>query len=273
MNKKTTTTAPTVNLTEIRSEMRTIIRTIDDYQGLRIATGNRLKRKADGTDQKDAATNQPNVTVESILDSVDLFDDTKAIEDKLTKQLEKLVTPTKEWKLYFKDVKGIGPKLAGIIISEIDPYKAATVSKIWQYAGMNPGEVFGKKKDKDGNIITTTERVRGDRKTAGFLCPYNSYLKMACCGKIATQLIMCKNEKYYGIYENAKNFYNTNPAWKDKNGKHKDMAARRKMMKVFLQDYYAFVRPLYGLEARPPYAEEKMGIKHHYYNKEGEAAN
>lgn len=248
-----------------KAEIRTILRTIDDYQNMRIRTANRLKKRADGSDQKDAETNAPDVTDGSILDSVDLFDSTKAIEDKLTKQLEAVVKQTPEWKQYFKDIKGIGPKMAAILIAEIDPYKAETVSKIWQYAGMNSAMVFGKKKDKDGNITVTTDLVKGDKPTAGYVLPYNKYLKMAVGGKIATQLMMANNPKYKAIYEGAKHFYETNPKWKDESKLHIHRAATRKMMKQFLADYYAFVRPLYGLETRVPYAEEKMGIVHHFY--------
>lgn len=264
---KKTIEAPTMNiLAKNRSEVRTILRTIDDVQAMRIRTGNRLKKKADGTDQKDAEERMPDITNSSILENVDLLDGFKTQEDSLTKILENAVKQTPEWKGYFKDIKGIGPKMAAIIISEIDPVKGATVSKMWQYAGLNPGMVRGKKKNASGEVILTDEMIRGDRKTKGFLCPYNSYLKTGLCGKIVTQLMMAKNPRYYGIYLNARNFYETNPEWKSESKSHADMAAKRKVAKMFLQDYYAFVRPLYGLETRVPYAEEKMGIVHHNYS-------
>ena len=254
------------NLGQHKSEIRTILRTIDDFQNTRIRTANRLKVRADGTKQADAKENAPDVTEDSIIDSKALFLASQTIEKDLTKQLEKVVKETPEWKLYFKDIKGIGPKMAAILIAEIDPYKAETVSKIWQYAGMNSANVFGKKRDKDGNVTVTTDLVKGDRPTAGYVLPYNKYLKMAVAGKIATQLMMAGNQKYMAIYEGAKNFYSTNPKWKDESKLHIHRASVRKMMKQFLADYYAFLRPLYGLEARVPYAEEKMGIVHHFAN-------
>lgn len=263
-NVCTSTEEAKTNLNEYKSEIRTILKTIDDFQGARIRLDNRLKRKADGTSQKDAKTNAPNVTEDSILDSKALSASAQTIEKDLTKQLEKVVKQTPEWKYYFKDIKGIGPKMASIIISEIDPVKATTVSKMWQYAGLNSAMVFGKKKDKDGNIITTTTLVKGDKATAGFILPYNSYLKTGVVGKIASQLMLAKNQKYMAVYEGAKNYYNTNPKWKDATKGHINRASIRKMMKQFLADYYAFVRPYYGLETRVPYAEEKMGIKHHF---------
>ena len=254
----------TTSLGNYKNEIRTILRTIDDFQNVRIRADNRLKKKADGTNQKDAKTNAPDVTADSILDSVDISTSTREIENNLTKRIEAAVKKTPEWKLYFKNIKGIGPKLAAILIAEIDPYKAETVSKIWQYAGLNSANVFGKKKDKDGNVTVTTDLVRGDKPTAGYVLPYNKYLKMCVMGKIATQLIMNGNKEYTAIYEGAKNFYMTNPKWEGESKLHCHRAALRKMMKQFLADYYAFVRPLYGLETRVPYAEEKMGIVHHF---------
>lgn len=255
-----------MQLNQYKSEIRTIIRTIDDFEKSRVRVGNRLKKKKDGTLQKDAYTNAPDVTAESIFDSVDLYHSAKDIEDRLTKQLADVVKQTDEWKLYFKHICGIGPKLAGILIAEIDPYKAETVSKIWQYAGLNPSMVFGKKKDKEGNIIQTTDLIRGDKATSGYLLPYNGYLRMCVIGKIAPCLIKATNQvKYKEIYYGAKNYYSTNPKWQGESKGHIDNASKRKMMKQFLADYYAFVRPLYGLEARKPYAEEKMGIVHHNY--------
>lgn len=254
-----------INLNEHKSEVRTILRTIDDFQATRVRTGNRLKKRKDGTNQKDAMENAPDVTEDSIIDNKALLASAQTIEDELTKRLESVVKQAPEWKLYFKDIKGIGPKLAGILIAEIDPYKAETVSKIWQYAGLNSAMVFGKKKDKKGNITVTTDLVRGDKPTAGYVLPYNKYLKMCVLGKIGSQLLMNNNEHYRKIYEGAKNYYSTRPDWKDESDMHIHRASVRKMMKQFLADYYAFVRPLYGLEARVPYAEEKMGIVHHNY--------
>jgi len=48
-----------------------------------------------------------------------------------------------EWLL---DVKGVGTISAAHIIGEIDIYKAKTVSKIWQYCGLNPSKIRGKKR-------------------------------------------------------------------------------------------------------------------------------
>ncbi len=242
-----------------REQIRSLLKSIEDLQNLRIRLDNRLKKKADGyTDQKTGT--ETNITEDAMMTNIDLRDDVRETEDKYTKELEALVKSTPEWKLFLKDVKGVGPKVAAVLISEIDPYKAETVSKIWQYAGLNAGMVLGKTRDG-----VTGDMIRGDKPTAGYLLPYNKFLKSFLLGVLGDSFIKCKNPKYSKIYYDSKNYYSTRPDWKGQSNNHIHRASIRKMIKIFLQDYYVFIRTNYGLEVRAPYDEEKMGVKHHYY--------
>lgn len=242
-----------------RDQIRALLKSIEGLQNLRIRLDNRLKKKADGfTDQ--AVVNDTNITEDAMMTNIDLRDDIRETEDKYTRQLEALVKTTDEWKLFLKDIKGVGPKVAAVLISEIDPYKAETVSKIWQYAGLNAGMVLGKTKDG-----VTGDMIRGDKPTAGYLLPYNKFLKSFLLGVLGEAFLRGKNPKYTKIYYDSKNYYSTRPDWKGQSNKHIHRASIRKMIKIFLQDYYVFIRGLYGLEVRVPYSEEKMGIKHHLY--------
>ena len=51
-------------------------------------------------------------------------------------------------------------------------------------------------------------------------------------------------------------------AWKDVSKGHRDMAAKRYMIKMFLKDLYAVWRGLEGLDVREPYQEQYLGHKH-----------
>lgn len=60
-----------------------------------------------------------------------------------------------EW---LQDIAGIGPALAGVIISEIDIHKATYPSSLWKYAGLDVTDVY---LDADGNryhsdLVSTT---------------------------------------------------------------------------------------------------------------------
>jgi hypothetical protein len=102
------------------------------------------------------------------------------------------------------------------IIAEIDIHRATTVSKIWQYSGLNPSQVRGLKqvattkpksyKPKEGEvvrrgddfvIVRTNTLVKGDRKTEGFVAPYNSRLRMVLCGRLADSFI--KKQNHYAL--------------------------------------------------------------------------
>lgn len=85
---------------------------------------------------------------------------------------------------WLKDVKGVGPMMAGGLITRIDdPARFATVSKLWAYAVGKPGE----------------RRRRGGRTS------YNPRLKTHCW-KIATQLLKARG-RYADLYYQFKDVY------------------------------------------------------------------
>ena len=111
------------------------------------------------------------------------------------------------WKHFLKDVKGIGPLMAGVIVSEYDIYEASTVSKMWQFTGLNPGMVRGRKlADGEGDkkvIIKADEMVRGDKLTPGFLAPFNKWLRTKMCGVLGASFLKASSP-YAEIYYNEK---------------------------------------------------------------------
>lgn len=46
------------------------------------------------------------------------------------------------WDAFLDDVKGVGPAMAGVLISELDPYKAPYPSSFWSYAGLDVVHVW-----------------------------------------------------------------------------------------------------------------------------------
>ena len=156
--------------------------------------------------------------------------------------------------------------MSAVLISYIDIEKATNASKIVQYAGLNSGMVFGKKKGADGEIIVTTDLVRGDRPTKGYILPYNKKFKTKLLGVLADCFIKCNSQYkvYYDNYKtrlsNSEAFVNgTERKWKEESKAHIDRASRRYMIKMFLQDLYGVWRSLEGLEVREPYQKEYLG--------------
>ena len=249
---------------EKKSVIRTLVRTMYDFQGQRIQMANRLKKKADGSDQKNAE--EIDLEDDSIPVIIDVWNDTQESEKKLAKAIQQELKDVPVYENFLKHVKGCGPLMSAVIISEIDIHKATTVSKIWQFAGLNPGMVYGNKSkgsklDGTFEIVKTQDMVRGDRRTPGFLSPFNGWLRTKLVGVLASSFIKC-GSPYRKFYDDYKSRLENEEGWKDESKGHRSNAAKRYMIKMFIRDLYVAWRTLEGLEVRAPYQEEYLGKKH-----------
>lgn len=256
-----------------RTELRALVRTMYDYQDMRIRTAGRLRLKADDTPQ-DETNMQPAEKSESnygVVESVKL--DTQSIEGRLKKEIEKEVKAQPIWDAFFDGVKGCGPLMAAVCLSEFDIEKATTVSKMWQFAGLNPGMVRGKKrkelKNGEFEIYATDEMVRGDRRTPGYVAPYNAWLRTKLVGVLADCMVKAQSSyalDYYYPYkarlEQEETTVVNGKPWKDESKGHRNNAAKRYMIKMFLRDLYVAWRTIEGLPVRQPYQEEYLGHTH-----------
>jgi hypothetical protein len=279
MKKKTNTIVTPINHKSVAAAIRILVRAREDFQAQRKRMDNRIGRKADGTEQEITDRQFRPEDLASFVEIAEAAkEQEKAIEKKLLHALRK-VPIYNEW---LKSVKGVGTIAAAQIVANIDIEKATTVSKIWQYCGLNPGMVRGKrrKERKDGGfgVITTETLIRGDRMTAGFVSPFNKQLRTSLCGVLADGFIKAQAPyamEYYYPYkarlEQSESKVSeirkagAKPeeiAWKDAKKAHRDRAAKRYMIKMFLRDLYQTWRALEGLEVRPPYQEQYLGHKH-----------
>jgi hypothetical protein len=281
--KKTTTKKAKPTLAKPTAQdvlaVRLLVRAREDFQSQRKRMDNRMGRKADGEEQNIAERTIMPADAELFVGISDAArDQEKDIEKKLKQVLKRFPIYT-EWLL---GVKGVGTIAAAQIIGNIDIHKATTVSKIWQYCGLNPSMVAGKKRveNSDGtfNLVPTGQMIRGDKLTAGHVAPFNKNMRTALCGVLADGFIKAQApyamEHYYPYKERLANSDNMTTeirtagakpvelAWKDAKPGHRDRAAKRKMIKMFLMDLYVAWRTLEGLEVRAPYQEQYLGHKH-----------
>jgi hypothetical protein len=280
-----------------RKELRAMVRTMYDYQDMRIRTAGRLRLNADDfpvdeTNMDDAEINEKDYET---LEYVKLS--TSKIEKKLAKEIQNILKTEAIYKDFFVNVRGCGPLMSAACLSEFDIHKADTVSKLWQFAGLNSGLVRGKKiikitKDTDMSqtikayenkkgeqcgIILTDEMIRGDKLTSGFVAPFNQWLRTKLIGVLAGGMIKAQNgdngrnyaiDFYYPYKnrleqeENKVLHLGKMTAWKDTTKGHRDSAAKRYMIKMFLKDLYVAWRTIEGLPVRPSYQEEYLGHKH-----------
>lgn len=266
-----------------RAAIRMLTRAREDFQSMRKRMDNRIGRKADGESQDSERLTERAFSPEDAMMFVEISDAANMQESAIEKKMLAMLRKMPVYHSFLKTCKGVGTIAAGHICGAFDIYKAETVSKMWQYSGMNPGMVVGKKRveNKDGtfSMIETTEMIRGDKLTAGFVSPFNKQLRTALCGVMADGFIKSQNEYcmkfYYPMKQRLEHSENTvleiskagaKPKaimWKDAKPAHRHRAAIRYMVKMFIADLYAAWRPLHGLNVREPYNVEYLGNRRH----------
>jgi hypothetical protein len=266
--------------------LRMYIRAREDFQSMRKRMDNRLSRKADGTSQK--IQDERSFSLEDLKNFDELAKQARIQEKVVEKMLRKHLKHFPVYKEFLKDVKGVGEIAAGWILGEFDIEIATTVvrgKKRVSKSKYKPsmGEIIAKIPDSDKNneivdyIILTTEMIKGDRPTEGFILPYNKKLRATLLGILADGFIKAKSPyalNYYYPYkerlENEQSIVNTHgrtrkdagKSWKDVSKGHRDRAAKRYMIKMFLKDVYVAWRTIENLPVRPSYAEEYLGKAH-----------
>lgn len=179
------------------------------------------------------------------------------------------------WTEFLKGVTGIGPAMAGVIVSEIDIAKARYPSSLWKYAGLDVGpDGRGRSKRKEHLVRVEYTNKDGNTDTRDSIT-YNPFLKTKLMGVLASSFLRCKSpyaEIYalrkarlecharYGV-QNDKTKEGNPPRLITSKGRRHQMAMRE-MVKRFLVDLYVAWRGLEGLEVQPPYEVAKLGLKH-----------
>ena len=229
-----------------------LVRSFYDYQKERTAIDGRIGQKIDKTPKKKRPPRD--IAMLKYLD--EHRDYVFEFEQNLEKEITKIINNHPLWQVFLKNVKGCGPIMAAVIITEFDIHKAPTVSNLCSFAGLAPGK---------------------DRKKKGKKCPYNQFLRSKLCGVLASRFIISKSVPYSGYYYREKQRLENSDVlvpevkkggkiemvkWCEATKNHRHKAAIRKMIKAFLKDLYVVWRELEGLPVRKPYEEEYLGKKH-----------
>jgi hypothetical protein len=233
------------------------VRYFYDLQRLRIQAGGRQTPKA--------------VSAEAELSEEDLkfFGDTShninALERMALREISDLLDffPISKWLL---EQRGVGPTMAGVIISSFDIHRANTASAMWAVSGLSV---------KDG---------KAPRPKKGEKLTYNAWLRTKMVGVLAGNFLKLKSpwREFYDNYKTRKenqivdvcmacngkdstkcrNCTGGPAPWGCSPG-HRHNASLRYMAKMFLLELHKEWRTIEGLEVRAPYAEEYLGRKHH----------
>jgi hypothetical protein len=173
---------------------------------------------------------------------------------------------------FLDKVKGCGPAMSAVLISEIDIHKARYPSSIWKYAGFDvvivpnrePGasEGFvaeGRSRRKD-HLIRVKFKDKKGKDAERDSITFNPWLKTKLY--VLAGCFLKSKSPYRDAYDNYKHRLETMPQHKDKTKGHRHAMAMRYMVKQFLLNLYNAWRPLEGLPVSPTYFEAKSGHKH-----------
>jgi hypothetical protein len=281
-------------MTENRTQLRSAVKGAYDLQALRIMSGNRLvanfksglgiNPSTKEEDNKEATTvlNQlkaeyklltdgvvdrlPNVSelkrgklISSKAEAVLVQSYLRLLREEKSQlyQLKVFLSEYPIWTTYLQpDISGIGPAMAGVLISELDPHKAKWPSSFHRYAGIGGSQ---SRKTEDLIDVTYTDKD-GNEKTKKSIS-YNPFLKAKLMGVMAS-LFLKGNAQYKEHYDRYKHRIQTSPNWEGKSKGHIHMASQRYMMKIFLTDLWKVWRELEGLEVGLSYAEQYHGENH-----------
>lgn len=251
--------------------LKAVVNNWIDEQKRRLAIESRLKK---------AAKRESYMTEYDVKINQDLIDDMRAREKDALKRVERMCKEHPMWP-WLESVKGVGPSIAGAMLSQFDIHKADTVSKFWAYAGLDV---------VDGSA---------PRLKKGETSTFNGWLRMILVGRLGPSFIKVKAESpYKKIYYDTRHrleckghcgktveehVKDTKPKKDGKPGAqwfpslsttgpqpgdfctagHMHNKAIREMVKRFLADFHTEWRTVEGLPVRPPYSEEKLGMPKH----------
>ena len=165
---------------------------------------------------------------------------------------------------FLAGVVGVGPAMAGVIISEIDITKAEYPSSVHKYAGLDvAGDGQGRSRKKEHLEESQYTDKNGELQTKKGIT-FNPFLKTKLVGVLGSSFVKQSPDKckYRKVYDDYKHRIENMEAHKEKSKGHRHNMAVRYMIKIFLIDLYNEWRSLEGLPVAPTYSESKLGKIH-----------
>jgi len=183
-------------------------------------------------------------------------------EEQQFKDIGKALKGFPIWTEFMLGVRGVGPAMAGVIISEIDIAKAMYPSSLHKYAGLDVAE-DGKGRSRKSEHLVQVEYTDKEGKSAtrnGIT--FNPFLKTKLVGVLGSSFIKLGGP-YREIYDGYKNrLQNRSDLGEESKGHIHNMAVRY-MIKMFLIDLHREWRKLEGFAPTVPYHVAKLGLRDH----------
>ena len=165
---------------------------------------------------------------------------------------------------FLAGVVGVGPAMAGVVISEIDITKAEYPSSLHKYAGLDVAS-DGQGRSRRKEHLEDSEYVDADGVVqTKKVITFNPFLKTKLVGVLGSSFVKQSPDKckYRKVYDDYKHRIENMDAHKEKSKGHRHNMAVRYMIKIFLIDLYNEWRALESLPVAPTYTEAKLGKVH-----------
>lgn len=182
-------------------------------------------------------------------------------EENMVKVIAKVVQQHPMWDAFLDGVKGCGPLMSAVILTEFDPHKAPRISNFWSYAGLDvASDGRGRGRYKEHLIDQEYQDKDGKTQTKKGIT-FNPFLKTKLVGVLGSCLMKTKGY-YKSIYDDYKHRLENHKDHMEKTKGHRHNMAVRYMIKMFVQDLWLKWREVEGLPVTAPYSEAKLGMKH-----------
>ncbi len=171
------------------------------------------------------------------------------------------------WTEFLEGVRGVGPAMAGVIVSEIDIHKARYPSSLWAYAGLDvAGDGRGRSRKKE-HLVQRTYIDKNGKEAERVGITFNPFLKTKLIGVLGSSFIKQPADKcpYRAIYDEQKHRLESHAKYgvdTETSKGHRHNMAVRYMVKRFLVDLYIAWRGLENLTVSAEYSEAKLGRRH-----------
>ena len=189
--------------------------------------------------------------------------DLEEVEKNHFKMLQNVLKGYPIYTDYLESIKGIGPAMAAVIISEIDISKAKYPSSLHKLAGLDVCEDGKGRSKRKEHLVEVGYIDKDGKEQTKMSITFKPFLKTKLVGVLGSSFLRAGENPYSIIYNNYKNRLENHPDHIEKSKGHRHAMAIRYMIKMFLIDLYLKWREIEGLEVHPPYEEAKLGLKHH----------
>jgi hypothetical protein len=212
-------------------------------------------------------------------------------EAKNFRQFEQLLLNIPIYTHWLQHQRGVGPAMAAVLITSLDPHKARNISGFWRYAGMDVAEDgYGRSRRAEHLIDHEYTDKEGNLKTRKGVT-FNPFLRTKLLGVLATSFLRTASP-WREVYDGYKHRLQTSPArekvtvgvWKERRKAGEDMrhvwvpgrihnASMRYMVKQFLAQLWLKWRELEGLPVTDPYSVAVQGARPHGMDSPRAASN